>query len=395
MPTLRHATAAPAAPSPRPVFPPQGALPLVSVFDEAFVRASGQTEAERLSAVQQCGRPHSSFWDSELRAARKRLRAARKVDPRSRERKEARQEFRIVYQRRLAARKGRQALWWSTALQRDSRRAWREIREGALLSGEDVRDRVAEVIQGDLTVSGGWGGEDGDVKQVVAPEVVLLKQDAAEEVGRYVGRLGAQDWSSQLSPFDQGFHTLFTVFWEWRGLVQERKVADPAWVLAEDRRGNPIPRLCQSPIENAEWHLAIDAAKKHKASARDGVRNEHLLGLDDLNREGLGRAFGEVVQCGEPESWKERAVTFFRQIYHSRLSTLEAEAGGLFAQLFCQDLPPCGGSAVSADPPRRSKGHAGHKASSWLCAQCFDSDPESRGKAREGAANVLCVCRSL
>jgi len=270
----------------------------MEVCEHAMVEAARQTEQERKEVEKaRMAKRGGGFWDEELRAARKVVRAARRGGvSRREERKDAAREFRLLYQRKLAERRAARARWWARALRSDPKAAWREVKEGCIGGAGDLKERVAEVCTGALTE--------------VAEEArrVVSGQEAADEVGRFVARLAAQDWSREGCPFDREFERVYVAFQEWRGLIQDRKAEDPEFVQSEEDRGNPVPALCQRNFSEAEWDEAIDRAKEGKAAARDEVRNEHVKGLDAASRVRLYEGFDEVCEQGEPQGWKERAV---------------------------------------------------------------------------------------
>ena len=141
-------------------------------------------------------------------------------------------------------------------------------------------------------------------------------QAAADEIGAYVQRLSAQDWSIPAIEFDYEFESLYAAFQEWRGLTQDHK--QPASVL----------ELASGEVSEVEWNRAVDKGKNEKASSVDGLQNEHMKTLDLKNRrEYLSPAFSDIYENGEIEEWKVRAVTFLDKTSTKDHRKLEEKRG--------------------------------------------------------------------
>jgi len=306
---------------------------------EAMRVAANVVEAERLISVRQNVAEPSArqkFWDEELRNARKALRRLRKEKPKSTERRQLAREFKTMLDSRVRDAAGANARWWAKALRCDGREAWRAIKGGLLSRGADLQEKPATVLTGAAT----------SVQEEDTARREVCGDEAADEVGRYVARLSAQDWSLPELQFDCDFEVGYAAFMGWRGIVQDRKASDPAYVESEAARGNVVPALMQRDFSVQEWSWAIDRARTGKASGTDEVQNEHLKYLDAENRTVVAEGFDDVVDHGEIPEWKERAVTFLdkastkdtRKLEQRRGVSLLSCAGKVFRQALARRL---------------------------------------------------------
>jgi hypothetical protein len=146
---------------------------------------------------------------------------------------------------------------------------------------------------------------DNDRRQLRSRKRIHGGKDAADEVSKYGARLYAQDWSIEGLRFNNSFKTLFTAFWEWKGVIEDRKLEDADYCEEQEGKGNPGPLICQTNINEEEWIHAMRRLRKGKAMGEDEVENEHILLLDAVCSKEVVRACDEAYnEDDEPTSWK-------------------------------------------------------------------------------------------
>ena len=302
----------------------------------ALVQCAEQVESERLAA-QSGQKKCSTFWNEELIKARKLTRKLRREDRKSKERKAASRQLKILMAKRAAELAQTTAQTWVQGLKRDSKNKWKDIKTQKLLSAAGLMARVNAVRVGSLTST-----------QELR---VVHDQAAAEEVAKYATRLNAQSWEAPGLEYDLDFACMYKALLGWRGVLLDRKAECAKYCDEQLELGHPLPKLCMEDISPAEVDFAIRRLKLGKAAGDDQVKNEQLTALDVMGRFAVTRLFAllfKTFACenffssATPLAWLTSLVQFLPKSSTKDTLDLKQQRGirllSCFGKLFRQVL---------------------------------------------------------